>query len=221
MLRHSVSVVASHFRRRDGAASALSGWHFVVLLVLVSIYYLFLLSNGTFELFAPELLDQAFNSMLTHLLHGEFTVDSRAIDFEGFSHDGKTYAYFGVFSALLRLVALPFTDIGHLHFARLSCLTAVVIFVALQLKMLLIVENMSTPERSCIGGPEQECITGAAKLARRKRSFPVRSMSLLSRPDLATAGDGAQRRGWEERSHAQHREHGEHRTFPVVSTVAC
>ena len=66
---------------------------------------------------------------------------ARAIDFEGFSHDGKTYAYFGVFSALLRLVALPFTDIGHLHFARLSCLTAVVIFVALQLKMLLIVEN--------------------------------------------------------------------------------
>jgi broad specificity phosphatase PhoE len=25
---------------------------------------------------------------------------------------------------------------------------------------------------------------------------------------------------WEERSHAQHREHGEHRTFPAVSTVA-
>jgi hypothetical protein len=57
--------------------------------------------------------------------------------------------------------------------------------------------------------------------ARSRRSFPVRSMSLLSRPDLAIAGDGAQRRGWEERSHAQHREHGEHRTFPAVSTVAC
>src|SRR5262249_23145554 len=45
-------------------------------------------------------------------------------------------------------------------------------------------------------------------------------MSLLSRPDLATPGRGAQRRGWEERSHAQHREHGEHRTFPAVSPVA-
>jgi hypothetical protein len=33
-------------------------------------------------------------------------------------------------------------------------------------------------------------------------------------------GHGAQRRGWEERGHAQHREHGEHRTFPAVSTVA-
>jgi hypothetical protein len=54
----------------------------------------------------------------------------------------------------------------------------------------------------------------------RKLSFPVRSMNLLSRPDLASPGHGAQRRGWEERSHAQHREHGEHRTFPAVSTVA-
>ena len=39
-----------------------------------------------------------------------------------------------------------------------------------------------------------------------------------SRP--APASHGAQRRGWEERSHAQHREHGEHRTFPAVNTVA-
>src|SRR5215813_10880016 len=31
-------------------------------------------------------------------------------------------------------------------------------------------------------------------------------MSLLSRPDLGTDGHGAQRRGWEERSHAQQRE---------------
>jgi hypothetical protein len=53
-----------------------------------------------------------------------------------------------------------------------------------------------------------------------KLRFPVRLMSLLSRPDLGIGGHGAQRRGWEERSHAQQREHGEHRTFPVVSTVA-
>ena len=53
-----------------------------------------------------------------------------------------------------------------------------------------------------------------------ERSFPVRLMSLLSRPDLGTDRRGAQRRGWEARSHAQQREHGEHRTFPVVSTVA-
>src|SRR3954466_3459414 len=39
-------------------------------------------------------------------------------------------------------------------------------------------------------------------------------------PTWHCPGRGAQRRGWEERSHAQHREHGEHRTFPAASTVA-
>jgi hypothetical protein len=61
---------------------------------------------------------------------------------------------------------------------------------------------------------------GGRRAGHSEHRFPVRLMSLLSRPDLGTGGRGAQRRGWEERSHAQQREHGEHRTFPVVSTVA-
>jgi hypothetical protein len=40
-------------------------------------------------------------------------------------------------------------------------------------------------------------------------------MNLLSRPDLRRDRRGdAQRREWEAQSHAQQREHGEHRTFP-------
>ncbi len=38
-----------------------------------------------------------------------------------------------------------------------------------------------------------------------KFSFPVRSVSLLSGPDLPTPGRGAQRRGWEEQSHPEPR----------------
>jgi hypothetical protein len=64
----------------------------------------------------------------------------------------------------------------------------------------------------------------------RKTRFPVRSASLLSRPDLAPpkprrAAEGTGRSG-ATRSHAQralsreHGEDGEHRTFPEVSTVA-
>jgi hypothetical protein len=34
-------------------------------------------------------------------------------------------------------------------------------------------------------------------------AFQFDPMSLLSRPDLGSLGHGAQRRGWEERSHAQ------------------
>ena len=114
---------------------------FTALMMVITAYYLFLLSNGTFKLFAPELLSRVFDNMLVHLLHGEFTVDRNVIEFEAFTRDGKTYSYFGVFPALLRLVTIPFTNVATVEFARVSCLTAVVIFVALQLRMLLMVYN--------------------------------------------------------------------------------
>jgi hypothetical protein len=63
---------------------------FALLLTIVFVYYLFLLSNGTFQLFASEMLDRAFDNMLVHLLRGEFSVDRDAIGFEAFTRDGKT-----------------------------------------------------------------------------------------------------------------------------------
>ena len=97
---------------------------FAVLLALISVYVLFLLSNGTFQLFAPELFSPAYGNMLMHMLHGEFTVDQEVIGYEAFPRDGKAYSYFGIFSSLLRLIALPFTDVTRVDMARLSCLTA-------------------------------------------------------------------------------------------------
>jgi hypothetical protein len=118
---------------------------FAGLLVVIAVYYLLLLSNGTFELFAPEMFSRVFDNMLVHLLHGEFTVDRSVIDYEAFTRNGKTYSYFGIFPALLRLAAMPFTDVATVELARASCLTAVVIFVALQLRMLLIAHNSLPP----------------------------------------------------------------------------
>jgi transposase len=128
--------------------AVLSHWLiFAILITVVAAYYLFLLSNGTFQLFAPEMLDKAFDNMLVHLLRDEFTVDREAIGYEAFTRGGKTYAYFGIFPAMLRLFAMPFADITQAQLARLSCLTAVVLFVALQLRMLLIV-HQSLPAAS-------------------------------------------------------------------------
>ena len=73
-------------------------------------------------------------------------------------------------------------------------------------------------------------ITGSALRGVTQAGFPVRSASLLSRPDLVLpkpqrAAEGIGRSG-ATRSHAQravareHGEDGEHRTFPEVSTVA-
>ena len=140
--RHSPVVAAQPIGARWSTK-----FSFAALITLVAIYYLFLLSNGTFRLFAPELLDKVFDSMLAHLLHGEFNVDPKAIGFEASVRHGKTYTYFGIFPALLRLSALPFTNLAQAHLARLSCLTAAVIFVALQLRTLLLVHH-SLPNAS-------------------------------------------------------------------------
>ena len=115
--------------------------YLIVLVAVVTVYYLFLLSNGTFQILAPELLDKVFDNVLVHLLRGEFTVDREAIDYEAIIQDGKTYTYFAVFPAILRLLAMPFLDVAHAELARLSCLAAVVIFVVLQLRMLLIAHH--------------------------------------------------------------------------------
>ncbi|MBV9377869.1 MAG: hypothetical protein JO320_22955, partial [Alphaproteobacteria bacterium] len=125
----------------SGLRSSSSDWYFFVLTAAAAVYYLFLLSNGTFQLFGPEMLDRTYNSMLLHLLHGTFDVDPEAIGFEAFTRHGKTYAYFGVFPALLRLLAMPFIEISRAQLARLSCWTALVTFVALQLRALLAVHR--------------------------------------------------------------------------------
>ena len=58
------------------------------------------------ELLLPAIRGFTFNSMLDHLLHGRFDVDPAVIGDEGFLRDGRTYTYFGIFPALLRLPLL-------------------------------------------------------------------------------------------------------------------
>jgi hypothetical protein len=151
MLRFSIGALRIGARARHRSSPVSLNLYFVALIAVVSVYYLFLLSNGTFQILAPELLDKVFDNMLVHLLHGEFTVDRNAIDYEAITQDGKTYTYFAVFPAILRLLAMPFVDIAQADLARLSCLMAVVIFVVLQLRTLLIV-HYSLPAGSRIRG---------------------------------------------------------------------
>ena len=104
--------------RTDGALWALS-------IALIAGYYLLLLSNGSFHLIAPETLDRVFDSSLQHLLRGNAEVDPAAIQHEAFVRGGRTYTYFGIVPALLRLPALLFAaDPAVMHLARLSCLVA-------------------------------------------------------------------------------------------------
>jgi hypothetical protein len=71
--------------------------------VLVFLYYFFVISNGPFKPSGNRLV---YNDMLAHLLRGDFSVDSNIIGLEGFQRDGRTYTYFGITPALLRLPLL-------------------------------------------------------------------------------------------------------------------
>ena len=79
------------------------GTFFGSIAALVFLYYTFLITNGSFDLFSgaratnqPINLGLAFNNMLSHLLRGDFAVDADIITSEAFLRDGKTYTYFGV-----------------------------------------------------------------------------------------------------------------------------
>src|SRR5687768_6739197 len=79
----------------------------------------------------------AFNSMLLHLLRGEVDVDPVAIKWEAMiTGDGKTYAYFGILPALVRLPLLPFFDLSTTDVSALTCLAAVTLAVAAKLDTL-------------------------------------------------------------------------------------
>jgi hypothetical protein len=157
---------------------------FAVGLIIVAACYLLLLSNGTLRLFGPEKFDKIFGSMLVHMLHGQFYVDSDAVAYEAFTRNGHTYSYFGVFPALLRLVAIPFTDVAKAELARLSCQTAVVLFVALELRMLLMVHN-SLPGGSRI--PEFLIVMVAATVLSGPQLYILGSAWIYHEPVLWAA----------------------------------
>ena len=57
-------------------------------------------------------LGLTFNDMLVHLLRGRFDIDPGVIGGEAFVRDGRSYAYFGPFCAVLRLPLLLTGRIG-------------------------------------------------------------------------------------------------------------
>ncbi|MCE2574461.1 hypothetical protein [Komagataeibacter sp. FNDCR2] len=65
--------------------------------------------------------------MMDNLLHGRFDVDPDTVGKEGFLRDGRVYAYWGIFPALLRLPLILLPNGLHIDITRLSCAIAAVI----------------------------------------------------------------------------------------------
>jgi hypothetical protein len=86
-----------------------------------------------------------FNSMLDHLLRGRFDVDPQIVGYEGYLSNGRVYAYFGIWCALLR-VPLWIANRMNVDMTYWSCLTAVCLASMAKVRALLLIR------RRAIGG---------------------------------------------------------------------
>jgi len=115
-------------------------------LAAIACYYFLVLTDGHLRLVQPVDIGLTFNSMLEHLLHGQFDVDPDAVRFEGFTRDGKVYSYWGIFCALLRLPLLLVPNGLSLDVTYLSCLVAATTGTGLKLATLrIIVRRLPAP----------------------------------------------------------------------------
>ena len=62
--------------------------------------------------------------MIEHMSRGEFFVDKSAVQAEGWTREGHTYAYFGIVPALLRLPILVWPGLRLMDFTTVSCAVA-------------------------------------------------------------------------------------------------
>ncbi len=101
---------------------------------LALIYYAFVLTDGSFNFFGREAKGHVFDNVAIHLLQGDFTVDPTIILNEALVKDGKTYTYFGIFPALLRMPLVPFLNLETTYVSRLSVFLALALSLIFQVK---------------------------------------------------------------------------------------
>lgn len=87
--------------------------------MLIAAYHFLLGIQDREGLFAPIPHARVFGSMALHLLEGRFDVDPEAIGDEAFVRGGRTYAYFGVFPAVLRMPLIPFLNVENVPLSQL------------------------------------------------------------------------------------------------------
>ena len=96
------------------------------LLALAVLSYAFWLTHGHFNFWHPgKGIGLTFNSMLNHLLRGEFDIDPLIVGKEGFHRNGQVFAYWGVFCAVIRWPLTLFPGGLDIDVTRLSCFLAV------------------------------------------------------------------------------------------------
>lgn len=113
----------------------------LVLLLLMLLLYGSLLWISS-KLSPADPLDLTFNSMLDHLLRGQFDVDPKIIGLEGFARGGRVYAYWGIWCALLRLPLWIVRQMD-MDITTWSCLAAVCLAGMAKVRALLLLRRCS------------------------------------------------------------------------------
>ncbi len=111
-----------------------------LLLVFMAIWYGSMLWFSSGPAAHRSAVDLTFNSMLDHLLHGRFDVDPRIVGAEGYLCNGRVYAYWGVWCALLRLPLWIFHRMD-VDMTTWSCLAAVCVAATAKLRTVLLFER--------------------------------------------------------------------------------
>lgn len=109
------------------------------------VIHAFLISRFTFNLFEEDSFTQAFNSLADSLLQGKVSIPSEILRHEGYTSDGQTVMYFGLFPALLRI---PLIVLGYSQFSlgRISCLMAALVFHLAVVVLLLQTSHKKRPD---------------------------------------------------------------------------
>lgn len=107
------------------------------LVLLMLIYYGALLAMS-WRINGSDRIRLTFNSMLEHLLRGQFDVDPQVVGDDGYLRNGHVYAYWGIWCALLRL---PLWLVGKMQtdITFWSCLAAACISTVTKVRAVLLV----------------------------------------------------------------------------------
>src|ERR1700712_808003 len=114
------------------------------------VYFLTLLDYGFHPLrgaTAFRYAEQFFDLQATALRHGHLSVPEGSLGIEGFVVDGRTYSYFGIFPALLRI---PVQLVTHEFDGRLTVISmavAWVVFAVMPPRLYWLVRRLLTPDR--------------------------------------------------------------------------
>jgi hypothetical protein len=118
-----MSTSATTFPLQHGSVDWLGLRPAIILSLMSLLWSAALITDFGFQLMGPDKFGLVFNDLARRLMRGDMTIDPNVITYEAFVRNGRTYTYFGIFPALLR-IPLVLAGATAYPMARISCIAA-------------------------------------------------------------------------------------------------